>query len=186
MGNSVAVKQELVVPNESDDDHKLIEETTKPKPPPPTTTEHHASIPDPSEQSKELNYDGSNGVAAEVISIFQDFKDNGCSDSDTSAILNEDIGNSPNAAISSTTGVLHQNHHQHHLIMSPPASSSLNFNCSSSSSPSSMNCFQFQKTFQPQFVKLEEHNFFSSEEACNFFSDEQAPTLHWYCSDQWN
>ncbi|KAF3439244.1 hypothetical protein FNV43_RR17520 [Rhamnella rubrinervis] len=181
------VKQELIVPHESDD---MLIDQSKSTPPPP---DHHTSISDPSDQSKELNYvesfnNSSNGGVAVEVSMFQDFKDNGSSDSDTSAILNEDNNNSssPNAAISSTTGVLHQNHH--HLIMSPPASNSLNFNCSSSSSPSSssMNCFQFQKAFQPQFVKIEEHNFLSSEEACNFFSDEQAPTLHWYCSDQWN
>ncbi|KAI7746489.1 hypothetical protein M8C21_026227 [Ambrosia artemisiifolia] len=43
-----------------------------------------------------------------------------------------------------------------------------------------------QKAYQPQFVKLEEHNFFSGDESCNFFSDDQAPTLQWYCQDQWN
>uniref|UniRef100_A0A803PDB8 Homeobox-leucine zipper protein n=1 Tax=Cannabis sativa TaxID=3483 RepID=A0A803PDB8_CANSA len=43
--------------------------------------------------------------------------------------------------------------------------------------------FQKAASFQPQFVKIEEHNFFA-EEACNFFSDDQAPTLQWYCSDQ--
>ncbi|XP_042505885.1 homeobox-leucine zipper protein ATHB-6-like [Macadamia integrifolia] len=110
---------------------------------------------------------------------------NGSSDSDSSAILNED--NSPNAAISSS-GVFQQ-----HQLMMSPASSSLRFNNSSRSSPSptSLNSFQFstaQKTsYQPhQFVKMEEHNFFSAEDHCNFFSDEQAPTLPWYCPDQWS
>ncbi|XP_043721922.1 homeobox-leucine zipper protein ATHB-6-like [Telopea speciosissima] len=114
----------------------------------------------------------------------------GSSDSDSSAILNED--NSPNAAISSS-GVFQQQQ----LLMSSPSPSSLRFNCSSTSSPSptSLNCFQFsdsrivsknaQKSYQPQFVKMEEHNFFSAEEHCNFFSDDQPPTLHWYCLDQW-
>lgn len=87
----------------------------------------------------------------------------GASDSDSSAILNEDNG-SPNAV---------DEFQQHQVLMSPP-----------SPSPSSMNCFQFQKTtYQSQYVKMEEHNFFSAEEACNFFSEDQAPTLHWYCSD---
>ncbi|KAF7834448.1 homeobox-leucine zipper protein ATHB-6-like [Senna tora] len=47
-------------------------------------------------------------------------------------------------------------------------------------------CFQFQKTTSyqtpPHYVKMEEHNFFSADEACNFFSDDQAPTLQWYWS----
>ncbi|XP_042492412.1 homeobox-leucine zipper protein ATHB-6-like [Macadamia integrifolia] len=116
----------------------------------------------------------------------------GSSDSDSSAILNED--NCPNAAISSS-GVFQQQQ----LLISP-APSSLRFNCSSttsSPSPTSLNCFPFsdsrlgsknpQKACQqPQYVKMEEHNFFGAEEHCNFFSDEQAPTLHWYCLDQWN
>ncbi|KAL5556526.1 hypothetical protein UlMin_038762 [Ulmus minor] len=137
-----------------------------------------------SEESKELNFESfNNGGVGMEVSIFPDFKD-GSSDSDSSAILNEDNNSSPNAI--SSSGVL-QNHQ---ILMSPPASTSLNFNCSSSSSPSSssMNCFQFQKsvTYQPQFVKIEEHNFFSGEETVDFFAEEQAPTLQWYCSDQWN
>lgn len=32
----------------------------------------------------------------------------------------------------------------------------------------------------------EECDFFSGDESCNFFSDDQAPTLQWYCQDQWN
>ncbi|KAL8200061.1 hypothetical protein R6Q57_011400 [Mikania cordata] len=34
--------------------------------------------------------------------------------------------------------------------------------------------------YEPQFVKDEEHDFFSGDESCNFFSDDQAPTLQWY------
>ncbi|OVA20898.1 Helix-turn-helix motif [Macleaya cordata] len=115
-----------------------------------------------------------NGVVG--ISLFGDLKD-GSSDSDSSAILNED--NSPNnAAISSSSGVLQQQQQQ---------------NCS-------INCFQFSdsnreinsvNTQKPnhqhyQFVRMEEHNFFGAEDTCNFFSDDQAPTLHWYYPDQWN
>ncbi|XP_048335430.2 homeobox-leucine zipper protein ATHB-6 [Ziziphus jujuba] len=188
--NLSSVKQELIAdPNESDE--KLMETNL----PHDHHLHHHISLP--GSDSKETNLNNNNGgggVAVEVVSMFQDFKDNGSSDSDSSAILNEEINNnnsnSPNAAISSsTTGVSLQNHHNNLIMSSPPASTSLNFNnCSSSSSPSSssMNCFQFQKTYQTQFVKMEEHNFFSGEEACNFFSDEQPPTLPWYCSDQWN
>ncbi|KAJ4967509.1 hypothetical protein NE237_019358 [Protea cynaroides] len=128
---------------------------------------------------------------SETAELNQDCCNNttyGSSDSDSSAILNED--NSPNAAISSS-GVFQQQQ----LMMSP---NSLRFNCSPTSSPSptSLSCFQFSdsrlissnalKTYQPHFVKMEEHNFFGADEHCNFFSDEQAPTLQWYCPDQWN
>ncbi|PIA52017.1 hypothetical protein AQUCO_01000122v1 [Aquilegia coerulea] len=123
-------------------------------------------------------YKSNNEVEA---SLYADFKD-GSSDSDSSAIFNDDN------SLHSSSGVLQQ-----HLLMSP-SSSSLRFSCSS---PSSINGFQFadskgnsvnpQKTYQThQFVKMEEHNFFGSEEPCNFFSEEQAPTLQWYCPDQWN
>ncbi|KAK7247389.1 hypothetical protein RIF29_42272 [Crotalaria pallida] len=127
----------------------------------------------------------SEGVGA--ASLFpSDFNKDGSSDSDSSAILNEEQNNnSPNYNVAnSSSGVLQS----HNLLMSP----SLKFNnCSSSSSPSSMNCFQFQKgsgggSYQAQYVKMEEHDFFSADEACNFFSDEQAPTLQWYCSEEWS
>ncbi|KAF6152123.1 hypothetical protein GIB67_031445 [Kingdonia uniflora] len=87
-----------------------------------------------------------NGVGG--LSMFVDFKD-GASDSDSSAILNEDSNiNSPQVII-------------------PPSYSGV---------------YPTQ-----QFVKMEEHNFFGAEESCNFFSDDQAPTLQWcYSSDQWN
>jgi len=79
-------------------------------------------------------------------SYFPDFKD-GSSDSDSSAIMNEENNSTNTAAMAD-------------MIMGDA-----------------------QKAYQPQFVKLEEHNFF---ESCNFFSDDQAPTLQWYCQDQWN
>ncbi|XP_027363901.1 homeobox-leucine zipper protein ATHB-6-like [Abrus precatorius] len=131
----------------------------------------------PGSDSKELNYECFN-KSDEVggASLFKD----GSSDSDSSAILNEE-NHSPNNAAISSCGVLQS----HELLMSP-GSSSLKFNCSSSSSPSSMNCFQFQKQYPTQYVKMEEHNFLSADEACNFFSDEQPPTLQWYCSDEWS
>ncbi|KAJ4951678.1 hypothetical protein NE237_028510 [Protea cynaroides] len=131
---------------------------------------------------------------SEVAEPNQDCNNNttyGSSDSDSSAILNED--NSPNAA-NSSSGVFQQQQ----LLMSPAPSSLMRFNCSSTSSPSStsLNSFQVsdsrlvskntQKSYQPQFVKMEEHNFLGGEEHCNFFSDDQAPNLHWYCLDQWN
>lgn len=175
--NNLPIKEEVMV---SESENKEATET------PVAATIAAAS------GSKDLDYDAFHNANGADVLIFPDLKDGSSDDSDSSAILNED-NNSPNAAISSS-GVL-QNHSHNHLVMSP-TSSSLRFNCSSSSSQSSLNCFQFsdsravlsntQKAYQPQFVKLEEHNFFSGEEACNFFSDEQAPTLHWYCPDQWN
>ncbi|KAE9450023.1 hypothetical protein C3L33_18082, partial [Rhododendron williamsianum] len=113
---------------------------------------------------------------------FPDFKD-GSSDSDSSAILNEENNNSSPTAASISSAA--NNGGGSHLF---PAM--IKFGGGSSS----MNCYNFSESkasnlgvgYQPQFVKIEEHNFFSGEEACNFFSDEQAPTLQWYCSDQWS
>jgi homeobox-leucine zipper protein len=105
-----------------------------------------------------LNYDTFNSSNETGAALFHDFKD-GSSDSDSSAILNED-----NRPISSSGGGY-------------PRTNNL-----------SLNSLQFTKsTSVLQYVKLEEHNnIFNGEEACNFFSDEQAPTLQWYCPDQWN
>lgn len=85
------------------------------------------------------------------------FKD-GSSDSDSSAILNDD--QSPN----SSSGLI-----QNHLMT--PNSPCFRFNSDSGSDRS---------VYHPQLVKMEEHNFFGGDEPCNFFSDEQPPTLHWY------
>ncbi|KAM1426877.1 hypothetical protein PS1_019362 [Malus domestica] len=156
-----------------DQSYKVVQERSQSPPPPPGS-----SVPET--ECNELNFESFNNTSGvlEAVSLFPDFKD-GSSDSDSSAILNED--NSPNLTMSSS-GIL-----QNHQLIKAPASTSLKFNCSSSSSPSSssMNCFPFQKSYQP-LVKVEEHNFFSSEEACSFFSDEQAPSLQWYCPDQWS
>ncbi|WJX47520.1 hypothetical protein P8452_34197 [Trifolium repens] len=157
--SDVCVKQELITLQESEN----------------TDSDETAIL---RSDSKDLNYDCfKNGDV--VASLFPaDFKD-GSSDSDSSAILNEENNNnSPNAAISSS-GVF-----QNHNFLMSPGSSSLKFNCSESSSPSSMsnNCFQFQT----QYVKMEEHNFLGTDETCDFFSDEQPPTLQWYCSEEWN
>ncbi|TXG60143.1 hypothetical protein EZV62_014716 [Acer yangbiense] len=169
--SNLSVKEEIVV---SENDNKAqLDEQDPPPPQPQPLVGSSLDVSDQPDQEVELNYESFNnsingGVGA---CIFTEFKD-GSSDSDSSAILNED-NNSPNAAISSS-GIIHQN--QPLLLMSPK-------------SPSPMNCFQFStsKTSyqQTQFVKMEEHNFFG-EEACNFFSDEQPPTLQWYCSDQWS
>ncbi|XP_058731544.1 homeobox-leucine zipper protein ATHB-6-like [Vicia villosa] len=122
--------------------------------------------------SKDINYDCFKNTDVVASLLPMDFKD-GSSDSDSSAILNEENNNSPNNAANSSSGVL-QNQ------------SFLKFGGDSSSSPSSMsNCFQFQNEYQTQYVKMEEHNFLG-DETCDFFSDEQPPTLQWYCSEEWN
>ncbi|KAK8672942.1 hypothetical protein V6N13_111299 [Hibiscus sabdariffa] len=151
--SNVSVKEEVVVPESTD--NKTLEQSEP---------------SDPEPEPADLNYESfnhSNGSVGDGGALFPDMKD-GSSDSDTSAILNEDIIiNNNNAAVSS-------------LLIS---------STTSSSSPSSMDCFDFSKTtYQPQqYVKMEEHNFFTADdEACNFFSDEQAPSLHWYCTEQWN
>ncbi|KAL2498872.1 Homeobox-leucine zipper protein ATHB-16 [Abeliophyllum distichum] len=129
------------------------------------------------------NLNGTNGIIS--ASVFTDFKDGSSDSTDSSAILNED-NNSPTAAISSSAGgVSHQSPHQ--------------FLDLQNGSTSSMDCsFQFpdpkaniirdaaHKAYQPQFVKIEEHNFFGEESCSTFFSDDQAPTLHWYCPEEWN
>ncbi|KAH6796619.1 hypothetical protein C2S52_021173 [Perilla frutescens var. hirtella] len=88
---------------------------------------------------------------------FGDLKD-GSSDSDSSAILNEENNNS--------SGSPRDQHHQQLFDVGEIKESS---------------------SYQPQFVKIEEHNFFGEESCTTFFSDDQAPTLHqWYCNDEWN
>ncbi|XP_038997667.1 homeobox-leucine zipper protein ATHB-6-like isoform X2 [Hibiscus syriacus] len=136
--SNVSVK-EVIVPETTDD--KSLEQSE-----PSLAT---------SSEPADLTYESFNNSNGSVGS-----KD-GSSDSDSSAILNEDI-------------IINNN--------SSPNNAAI-------SSPSSMDCFNLSKTtFQPhQYVKMEEHNFFSEDdEACNFFSDEQAPSLHWYCPEQWS
>ncbi|KAL8034249.1 hypothetical protein ABFX02_12G015100 [Erythranthe guttata] len=112
------------------------------------------------------NFGGGGGAAAAVCG--GDLKD-GFSDSDSSAILNEENNKS------SPIGGVIQQHGQHEFLtgssMAVAAAAAVAGNNSS---------------YQPQFVKIEEHNFFGEESCSTFFSDDQAPTLHWYCSDQWN
>ena len=91
----------------------------------------------------------------------------GLSDSDSSGILKNESNFNPEQMIS------------------PASSSSLRVNRASSlSSPSPMNWFP-SRAFQQQFGRVEEQSFFSAtEEPCNFFWGDQAPTLHWYFPDQ--
>ncbi|XP_044478385.1 homeobox-leucine zipper protein ATHB-6-like isoform X1 [Mangifera indica] len=77
-------------------------------------------------------------------------------------------------------------------LISPASSSSLQITGSSSSSHSSMNWVQLSdprkmldNVFQqPYFVKVEEQSLFNSEDSCNIFSVDQAPTLQWYFAGQ--
>lgn len=101
------------------------------------------------DKSPEMMYE--NMVAT---TYYPDLKD-GSSDSDSSAILNED---------NNSSNMKSQELRESKAVMDAVA----------------------QKAYQPQFVKIEEHNFFGGDESCNFFSDDQAPTLQWYCPDQWN
>lgn len=107
--------------------------------------------------------------------VFGDFKD-GSSDSDSSAILNEDNNSSSPiaAAISSSGGILR--HSPHRFSGGGMNSAAVNAGYG----------FDASKVYQTQFVKIEEHNFFGEESCSTLFSDDQAPTLHWYCNDDWN
>ncbi|KAG8632904.1 homeobox-leucine zipper protein ATHB-6 [Manihot esculenta] len=40
------------------------------------------------------------------------------------------------------------------------------------------------QVYQPHVVKIEEQNLFNTEESCNFFSVDQAPTLYWHFPEQ--
>lgn len=42
----------------------------------------------------------------------------------------------------------------------------------------------FAKAYQQQLVKIEEQSILNTEESCNIFSVDQAPTLFWYLSDK--
>ncbi|KAH9612104.1 hypothetical protein KSS87_002584 [Heliosperma pusillum] len=111
----------------------------------------------------------------------EDFKD-GPSESDSSAILNDDS----HRLNTSNLSLFGQNEQQQLLLMSPKSAPTERFSFTDSRSERFGNTRDdTSNVYHPQFVKLEEHNFFSGEEACNFFSDEAAPTLHWYCPDQW-
>lgn len=162
----VSVKEEATG---SDSDEKAIEQNGEPA---------TASL-----AGSDLNYESFNhGNGVVRASVFPDFKD-GSSDSDSSAILNED--NSPNAAAISSAaagGVMLQNHQ----IAAAP--SLLKFCCYQFPESKTAILGDAEKAYQPQFGKAEEEeqNFLSGDVACNFFPDDQAPTLQWYCSGQWS
>ncbi|XP_038717918.1 homeobox-leucine zipper protein ATHB-6-like isoform X2 [Tripterygium wilfordii] len=66
-----------------------------------------------------------------------------------------------------------------------PGYSSLELNGSSSSDPfMSDSRMILHNVYQPQLVKIEEQNFLRAEDSYNFFSVDQAPTIHWYFPEQ--
>ncbi|KAK4430547.1 Homeobox-leucine zipper protein ATHB-16 [Sesamum alatum] len=109
-----------------------------------------------------FNGDKNGGISTRGASVFGD----GSSDSDSSAILNEDNNNSSNSP--------------HHQFLNGSTSISFQF-CSESTAAAVLD-----KNYHTQFVKIEEHNFFGEESCTSFFTDDQPPTLPWYCSDDWN
>ncbi|KAH6760135.1 hypothetical protein C2S52_009421 [Perilla frutescens var. hirtella] len=137
----------------------------------------------------EMNIENCDVKENEMIggaSVFGDFKD-GSSDSDSSAILNEDNNSPIAAAISSSGGILRHSPHRFLDVHGGGGltNSAMNANFVFSESKASI-LGDANKIYQAQFVKIEEHNFFGEESCSTLFSDDQPPTLHWYCNDEWN
>ncbi|KAG8383566.1 hypothetical protein BUALT_Bualt04G0026900 [Buddleja alternifolia] len=130
------------------------------------TEEIIAKSDDNEEEAAAATENSQNGLITmdEIPLIFTDHLKDGSSDSDSSAILNDH--ESP---------ILHDHQRKffdiHNGIVNPGDHSDKN------------RCY-----LQPQFVKIEEHNFFGHEESCSslFTDHDQAPTLHWYSSEDWN
>lgn len=137
---------------------------------------------DVDDAATDLNFDSFNGSTTTTTtdaggtsiglmgaSIFTDFKD-GSSDSDSSAIFNEDNNHNNNNSP-------HNNNH-HQFFGSGDDCGGFHFSSDKAAAASA---------YQPQFVKIEEHNFFSDESCSTFFRDDQPPTLQWdCCPDDWN
>ncbi|CAN4126747.1 unnamed protein product [Withania somnifera] len=182
-GAVVAVKEEAVESEESDG--KVIEQN-KPNDGNNNSTDNLLEAEDQDDDEAEIN------ASTVASTIFADFNKDGSSDSDnSSAILNED--SSPNAAISSSGAFLISNDGCCGVGYSSSTSLNFCFQFTESSSKSILgdankaNCCYYQPTTTQYNVKMEEHNFFNNEESCStLFSDEQAPTLQWYCPEDWN
>ena len=113
--------------------------------------------------SDDDDVDAANVFEVTTNVVFIDHFRDGSSDSDSRAVLNDDNGTKGGGG-GKNDGVVAQQTAQRAVANDMSSSSSYE-------------------------VKIEEHNFFSGEETtCNFFSDDQAPTLQWYCpgDDQWN
>ncbi|KAL5982303.1 hypothetical protein ACLOJK_016374 [Asimina triloba] len=136
-----------------------------------------------SEQSKMTNeFDQGQEHREDGLSIFRDSRD-GPSDSDSSAILNEE--NAPRGSISP------ERFHPQELPMPSilrfdsgfPAHCSMNYLQFSDFSRASSNP---QKAYQ-QMMKMEELDLVNgSDGPCNLFGEEQALSIPWYCSEPWN
>ncbi|CAI9769217.1 unnamed protein product [Fraxinus pennsylvanica] len=125
------------------------------------------------------NLNGTNGVIS--ASVFTDFKDGSFDSTDPRAILNEN-NNSPTAAISSSTGRVSQ-----HQFLDLQNGTTSTMACTFQfKDPKSNIIRDVHKAYQPQFVKIEEHNFSGEESRSTLFSDDRAPTLHWYYPEDWN
>lgn len=142
----------------------------------------------PSVECEEVNFESfdhlnKNGVttAAELATVFTDFKDGSSVDSDSSAVLSGDKNNLKAAAISS-------NHASDEVLIQSHWFIPLGMNCfpfgSISSSDTNVVGDATRSCYQPQVVKIEEQGFFGGDESCNFFSDGQDPSLQWYSHDQ--
>lgn len=162
-------------------------------------------VDDDDDAAAELNFESFNGssdggggtIGLMGASFFTDFKD-GSSDSDSSAIFNEDNNHhnnnngSPNAAISSCGAAgnnnMLQSAHNSHQFFGGGGGGGFHFSSDSSRGSSILEdaVHKAAVAYQPQFVKIEEHNFFSDESCSTFFSDDQPPTLQWDCPDDWN
>ncbi|KAK9270552.1 hypothetical protein L1049_026133 [Liquidambar formosana] len=121
-------------------------------------------------ESTNLNHDFCKDASGMEFKLVHEFKDRS-SDTDSSGIWKGECNLNNQLLIS-------------------PAPSSLRFNCFSSSSPSSMDWFHLSemkaiaaRAYQQQHGRVEEQSFFGIEEPCNFFSVDQAPTLHCYIPD---
>ncbi|CAH9135134.1 unnamed protein product [Cuscuta epithymum] len=114
----------------------------------------------------EVNLDDGHGALID----FADLKD-GSSDSDSSAILNEE--RSPNL----TAGMLCSGAFLNYFQFEHPMAGGAREKAEA-----------LQPASASHSVKVEEHNFFGGgEESCtSLFSDEQAPILHWYSPEDWN
>ncbi|KAL0381639.1 UNVERIFIED_CONTAM: Homeobox-leucine zipper protein ATHB-6 [Sesamum angustifolium] len=143
--------------------------------------DNEALLKEIGELKSKLNQDGNSESKvsdAEVKSKHEtQLKENGTEisfETDSSAILNEDNNNSP-----------------HQFLDIQNGSNSISFQFCSESKPgetttATAGLGEAHKNYHTQFVKIEEHNFFGEESCTSFFTDDQAPTLPWYCSDDWN
>ncbi|XWS21468.1 hypothetical protein CRYUN_Cryun30bG0057400 [Craigia yunnanensis] len=123
---------------------------------------------------KEENSESSHSVKEESPNISQQTKDHDFCDND------DDFN-----------GIVKEESNVNAQLLISPASSSFQFNGSSSSDSSNHHCFQpfdsriiLGNMYHPQLLKVEEQCMFTAEESCNFFSVDQAPTLQWYFTGQ--